>query len=370
VHCNDDKHPDRKYDGPPLFKFTKKSSAITTNTSKTTKDHVNIQLSCTESFVITRNSCSTSKCEELYKQGRSDNYNYISEDEPGRYRSKKDEEKEIKYYKDKIAAPTSKHHDNYNPRESLARNYAITFDRRVRYIRVCENKACEPLLSYVIDLNQINQTLQRSALHDSMVYRLEGRTSLNDLQETQDTHERINQDIVETTENFSDEGVLTPYTLKITTVLHAKVPINTQLTTSYITELIKTGHIKVYVQTPDKVRDIFTLHKCTIVKWIDAFHSRNHDGNWVSKVLKSVMCDDIAWPTNVDDPIVESNEENIIVQFRYLSNKAIADNVVLASKKQEEDGKKQLKQAKQDDFKFINAEEKRKKEEYEKYKKE
>jgi hypothetical protein len=240
------------------------------------KDDVNIQLSCTEYITITRNACATERCEK---------WNKISRD--------RDE---------------SQLYDTlYNPRESLARNYAITFDRRVRYIRVCDNGACEPTQSYIVNLNNINQTLQNGAFQDEKVYRLEGSSSLND--------KNVGHSEIKTNEQFaafadaSPDDILITYNIQMTTVLYTTVPINAKLTVHDISTLIYNGPIKVYIKTPEKVRDEFTLHKCIPV-----------NGN-----SNETTCDLIAWSESAHLPIIESTESKISVVIRYLGTKEVLD---------------------------------------------
>jgi hypothetical protein len=262
------------------------------------KDDVNIQLSCTESITISRNACATDRCELINRFSR--------------------------YRNDLQGYDTL-----YNPRKSLARNYAITFDRRVRYIRVCDNGACEPAQSYVIDLNMINQTLQNGVFQDDKVYRLEGSSSLKAKNIKQLEEIKIGKN----KEGFSDASPDSPddvsitSTIQITTVLYTTIPINAQLSVHDINKRIHNDLIKVYITTPENVRDEFTLHKCIIKK-------ENATRNWPDSHSDSKHgCDYIPWSDSVYVPIIESLESKFWIVIRGLSVKQINSSKELNLKK-------------------------------------
>jgi hypothetical protein len=163
----------------------------------------------------------------------------------------------------------------YNPREMLARNFAATFDERVRYIRVCDTGACDPLTSYVVDLSRINQRLPKGTIRKDRVYRLEEKT----------------EDFTISSDDFFDA-------IGIRIVVHTYVPINTELMYHDIAELVKNGLVEVFIQKSLQVKNNYMLQLCISA----TVHHQN-------------TCERIEWSDDVNVPDVESTDPHMMIQF-------------------------------------------------------
>jgi hypothetical protein len=165
----------------------------------------------------------------------------------------------------------------YYPRETLARNFATTFDERVRYIRVCNTGVCDPLASYVIDLSRINQRLPKGTMRSDRVYKLEEKAEAEEF-------------VVPNDEFYN--------AITIKTVVHAYAPINTELTYSDIAQLVKNGLVEVFIQKPLQVKDNYMLQRCIS-----------------ATVQHQDRCERVEWSDDVNVPDVESYDPHLMVHF-------------------------------------------------------
>jgi hypothetical protein len=181
----------------------------------------------------------------------------------------------------------------YNPRKALARNFFIKFDRKIRYIRICDNGACDPMTSYVIDLSQINQSLRKSSLRGDKVYVFE---------EEQHTSKQTTEDYVDVS-----QGNVKKYTIKITTALHTIAPMNAQITLQDIMRLIDNeGTIKVYIKKEQDVAKYFSVKACATPLSV----GNNKD---------NPICDLVAWSSDINVPQIDSEKTMILIIFKPLA---------------------------------------------------
>jgi hypothetical protein len=190
----------------------------------------------------------------------------------------------------------------YNPREALKRNFSIKFDRKIRYIRICDNGACDPMTSYVIDMIQINQSLRKNAFRNDKVYVLE--------EEPTNSWKPTIEDYVV---NAKDS------TVKITTVLHTLAPVNAQLTIRDILDLVENdGNLKIYIQKTKQMLEYFSVHSCTVPDRQSYGGNLDANGEALPSLDEDVKneCYDIEWSENISVPDIESDELTLAIEFR------------------------------------------------------
>jgi hypothetical protein len=182
----------------------------------------------------------------------------------------------------------------YDPRKALARNFSMKFDRRIRYIRICDNGACDPMTSYLVDLTQINQSLQKSAFRNDRVYVLE---------------EEPGNNLKQALEEYTTNDVKT-YKVKITTVLQTLAPVNAQLTLHDISVLIDKDDtdIFIYINKHTEVTKQFTLHTC----WNEGSKSLDPE---------KPRCTDVEWSDDIINPHISASIPKLMIRFSPISDK-------------------------------------------------